>query len=108
MVISANVVMYVCYMGVELAYWCTSYVLADNGVRKRFRKNWWLFIVMPLYRFVLFWFRFGGFLSVLTEPADWKVKDPITQVREGLRKLKNGVLLQLKRSVAAIINVFSS
>jgi biofilm PGA synthesis N-glycosyltransferase PgaC len=104
MVVSANLVMYACYMGVEVAYWFTSYILADNGVRKRLRKNWWLFIVMPLYRFVLFWFRFGGFLSVLTEPADWKAKDPFTQVSEGMKKLKSGVALYLKKGVTAIIN----
>ena len=27
-------------------------------------------------------------VSVLTEPAEWKVKGPVTQVREGLRQLR--------------------
>jgi hypothetical protein len=43
---------------------------------------------MPVYRFILFWFRFGGFLSVLMEPAEWRVKDPYTQIKEGLADIK--------------------
>jgi biofilm PGA synthesis N-glycosyltransferase PgaC len=106
MVISANLAIYTCYMGMEFIYWCTSYILADSRVRKRLRKNWWLFTVMPLYRFILFWFRFGGFLSVLTEPADWKVKDPVAQIGDGFRRLKTGLSLYLKKGITSIINTF--
>ena len=66
-------------------------MLADDAARKRLRRNWWLCGVLPMYRFILFWFRFGGFLSVLTEPAEWKVKDPVTQVRESLQQMRQGI-----------------
>jgi len=92
MVFTANVVMYVCYIGVEMAYFTTSYMLADDAVRKRLRQNWWLIGVMPMYRFTLFWFRFGGFLTVLTDPAEWKTKDPITEVREALAQLRQDLV----------------
>ena len=88
MIFTANVVMYVCYVGIEVAYYITSLMLADSAVRKRLRRNWWLCGVLPMYRFILFWCRFGGFVSVLTEPAEWKVKDPFAQVREGLHQLR--------------------
>ncbi len=88
MVFTANIVMYACYIGVEVAYYSTSLMLADGVVRKRLQRNWWLCAVLPMYRFILFWFRFGGFISVLTEPAEWKVKDPVIQVREGLHQLR--------------------
>jgi hypothetical protein len=43
---------------------------------------------MPIYRFILFWFRFGGFISVLMEPAEWRVQDPVAEVRAAFAKQK--------------------
>lgn len=88
MVISANIVMYCCYVMVEVAYISSSYIIANRGVRKRILRDWWGPIIMPVYRFILFWFRFGGFLSVLMEPAEWRVKDPYMQIKEGLADIK--------------------
>jgi hypothetical protein len=88
MVINANFVMYFCYMGIEVAYLVTAYILADNETRRRIKNDWWLFVVMPIYRFTLFWFRFGGFISVLMEPAEWRVQDPVAEVRAAFAKQK--------------------
>ena len=88
MVINANLVMYVCYMGIEVAYLVTAYILADKVTRLRIKSDWWLFVVMPIYRFTLFWFRFGGFISVLMEPAEWRVQDPVAEVRAAFAKQK--------------------
>jgi len=91
MVFSATLIMYVCYMFVEYAYWQAAWLVADSHIRDRLKQDWWLFLVMPTYRFTLFWFRFGGFLSVLLETAEWRVKDPFTQTSEALKDVKKGV-----------------
>jgi hypothetical protein len=38
--------------------------------------DWWLFTVMPAYRFLLFCFRFVGFISAMNEPSQWKTASP--------------------------------
>ena len=91
MVFSATLIMYACYMVVEYAYWQAAWFVADPHIRDRLKQDWWLFLVMPTFRFTLFWFRFGGFLSVLLEPAEWRVKDPFTQTSEAFENVKKGV-----------------
>lgn len=92
LVVTATLAMYLCYMAIEVLYEITCYLLADNGPKQRVARNWWLFAVMPAFRYTVFWFRFGGFLSVLMEPAEWRVKDPVTEVRMGLSRLRGGVV----------------
>ncbi len=103
MVFSATIIMYVCYMGVEGAYWLAAWLIAEPRIRVRLKRDWWLFLVMPTFRFTLFWFRFGGFLSVLLEPAEWRVKDPFTQTSEALEGIKRGLLAGLQRWKQALV-----
>jgi hypothetical protein len=37
---------------------------------------------MPAYRYFVFWLRFAGVLTVLTEAHQWRTKDPVTASRE--------------------------
>jgi biofilm PGA synthesis N-glycosyltransferase PgaC len=103
MVFSATLIMYVCYMAVEGAYWGAAYLIADPPIRERLKSDWWLLLVMPVFRFTLFWFRFGGFLSVLLEPAEWRVKDPFTQTREAFEGIKTTFIASLQRWKQALV-----
>jgi len=60
LVVSATLLMYLCYM----------------------------VAVLPAYRFMLFWFRLGGFVTVLNEPAEWKTQAPWEQASDHLALLK--------------------
>jgi biofilm PGA synthesis N-glycosyltransferase PgaC len=102
-VFSATLIMYVCYMAVEGAYWGAAYFIADPPIRERLKSDWWLLLVMPVFRFTLFWFRFGGFLSVLLEPAEWRVKDPFTQTREAFEGIKTTFIASLQRWKQALV-----
>ena len=82
-----------------------SYLLADDVVRERIHRQWWIFFMMPGYRFMLFWFRFGGFVSVFTEPAVWRTTPPWSDTRQGLIKTQqaiNTTLLHIRRSVGIV------
>jgi hypothetical protein len=39
---------------------------------------------MPAYRYLLFWMRFTGTLTVLTEAHWWRTKDPVSATRDGV------------------------
>jgi len=85
-VIGAFIALYLCYMGIAAFSLLTTYLLAEGMPRRRIRDHWWVFIFMPAYRMGLFWFRFGGFVNVFMEPAEWRVKDPWTMTKEGLAR----------------------
>ena len=76
LVIAAGLAMYLCYMTVDAMIMANCYLLGHQAARRRLRKNWWLFTVLPAYRFILFWFRLGGFVAVLNDPPKWRTSPP--------------------------------
>jgi putative glycosyltransferase (exosortase G-associated) len=92
LVMSASFAMYGVYMAVEALYLLVAYVVAEGQAKRRIRRDWWMFTVMPAYRWMTFWFRIGGFLAVLMEPKQWRVADPLTQTRAGALKVATATL----------------
>ena len=87
LVVSATLSMYLIYMVVDGIYVAVAYILADDVVRRRLRDDWWLFMVMPGFRWMTFWFRFGGFLSVMMDSHAWRVLDPVTETKFAMQRL---------------------
>ncbi len=88
LVVLATMLMYACSMVVEGMTMFTCYLLVRGDTRARVKKHWWLVAVLPAYRFMIFWFRLSGFLTVLNEPAGWKTKVPWEQAAEHVETLK--------------------
>ncbi|MCH8103246.1 MAG: hypothetical protein IIB28_08860 [Chloroflexi bacterium] len=53
---------------------------------------------MPAYRWTTFWFRFGGFLTVMTEGKSWRVRDPWTESALGVQRVGTTTLTFLTQS----------
>jgi len=87
MAIGSTVALYVLYAFIELLGMFTCYTLGNQRARSRLRAHWWLWLFMPGYRFLLFWFRFAGFLNTLTEEPRWAVDTPWRQTKEGIKDL---------------------
>ncbi|MCH7740604.1 MAG: hypothetical protein IIC93_10735 [Chloroflexi bacterium] len=98
LVISGMITMYFIYMFVDAMYMVVAYILADEVNRKRIRKHWWIFAFMPAYRWTTFWFRFGGFLTVMTEGKSWRVRDPWTESALGVQRVGTTTLTFLTQS----------
>lgn len=97
LVVSASIGMYFFYALIDTLLMGTCYVLSTADIRTRLRDYWFLPLVMPAYRFILFWFRFGGFLNVLTDEAQWRVTDPWEETRAGLRTLGKSIRMLWQR-----------
>ena len=97
LIVSAIVVLYLFYVLIDLAWAGVAWLHARPPTRKRLRRIWWLLPVLPLYRMLIFWFRFSGFLYAVAEPGAWSVQDPLTQARRGIT--------ELRRSVARIAHI---
>ena len=98
LVVSATLSLYVIYMFVDALYIAVSYSVSTGEARARIRGDWWMFLFMPLYRWMTFWFRFGGFLAVMMEDKQWRARDPITETRDGLQRVTTVAMTFLTQS----------
>jgi putative glycosyltransferase (exosortase G-associated) len=87
LVVSATLVMYVFYIGINALTALTTYLIAGQLERERLRRNVWMVGLMPAYRFLIFAFRLAGSLITLAEPAEWRVSDPVTETKRAGLKL---------------------
>jgi len=92
--------MYVAYVIFDALYMVVGYAMADGRSRARLRSAWWVFAFLPIFRYITFWFRVGGFLEVLLEPPQWKVRSPWVQTVDGL--------VQLRASTVSLLSHVSS
>jgi cellulose synthase/poly-beta-1,6-N-acetylglucosamine synthase-like glycosyltransferase len=83
-VAAATVALYGAYTIIEAATWATSALLVVPPSSKRLWRGWWTIPFMPAYRYVVFWMRFAGVLTVLTEGHQWRTTDPVTASRREL------------------------
>lgn len=83
LIILAMIGLYIFYMVIDLLWTGVAWIDANEIARRRLLQSWWLLLLLPLYRMLVFWFRFSGFLMAVAEPGVWRVQDPITQMRAG-------------------------
>lgn len=88
LIVTAYLLVYFFYLLSELLWLLAAYIYADVEVKCRIRKNWIYCLFMPLYRSLIFFFRFSGFLHALSEPGNWSVQDPGKQIKEGLKTVR--------------------
>jgi biofilm PGA synthesis N-glycosyltransferase PgaC len=87
----AWVVLYAFYMLIDVLWVGVAALGSTPAARRRLRQSWWLFGIMPLYRMLIFWFRFSGFLSAVAEPGVWRVQDPVKRSKQGWTELKTKI-----------------
>jgi putative glycosyltransferase (exosortase G-associated) len=83
----ATVALYAVYVAIEVLTWITNALLVVPPSDRRLHRGWWVIPVMPAYRYLVFWMRFAGTLTVLTEGHQWRTQDPVTASREELRAM---------------------
>ena len=101
MLVSAYIVVYGFYLLIELVWYAAAYAFSDRTTRKRALEHWMIVPLMPIYRILVFFFRFSGFLTTMSEPGKWVVPNPISQTREGWWDLKRRYQERATRSKKA-------
>ena len=84
----ALVAMYVLYVLMEVVNTLSAYSVSEQDTRRRVEESGWVLLAMPLYRFIVFHFRFSGFLVTLREEQEWTVAGPMSQTRRDIRALR--------------------
>jgi poly-beta-1,6-N-acetyl-D-glucosamine synthase len=85
----AILTMYVFYFALELVNTSVCYSIVDPSARRRVEQaGLATLLFMPLYRFVVFHFRFSGFLVTLKEKQTWSVPGPVGRFRKGTLRMR--------------------
>jgi len=91
-ILMAQLFIYGFYLLIDLAWIGVAWTGTNAAAQSRLYRFWWLLPLMPLYRMIIFWFRFSGFLNAVAEPGTWRVQDPIDQIVNGLHELRQSAL----------------
>lgn len=86
---------YLFYLLLELVNSVIAYNISDRQTRQRIEQSEWAVIGLPIYRFVVFHFRFSGFLVALTEEQQWTMRGPMQTAKRdaGMLRLRSVELL---------------
>lgn len=74
--------MYVLYLLIETVNTFAVFSIAEEDTRHRIERAGWVLFALPLYRFLVYYFRFSGFLIALTEDQQWTVPSRLTPISE--------------------------
>ena len=74
--------MYVFYVGIEVVSMLAVFSIAEEDSRHRIERCAWSVLGLPVFRFVVFHFRFSGFLVALTEEQQWTVTGGVSEFAE--------------------------
>ena len=77
LIIQSVVFMYVMYSFANfLLYICILMFLKDFPKLKRYyRRKWYLIFLLPVFNFVVFWFRFAGIINSIRGQQTWRVRN---------------------------------
>lgn len=79
-VIVAMIGLFMCYFILDGAYFLLAYEAVQKPYRNELKKIWWIIFLLPVYRYLLYWFRLAGIIVGIIEPKRWRVQDPIEQL----------------------------
>lgn len=99
LIVFANLFVFLMYLFIDINYIIIACFYVDEEYRKYIYANWWKIIMLPVYRFIVFWFRAAGAIHAVTEGAQWNVKNPAAQSAEALRSSKKSAIHWLKNKM---------
>ena len=70
-------------------------------IRKYYQRKWYFVFIMPIYNFLIFWFRFAGIINAIDGEKSWKTRT-FTQEKEKVNEIIKkdfGFLIRLKRKI---------
>lgn len=114
-IIMAVIAMYLFYLAIEVVSALSVFAIADEHTRNRMERSGWTLLTLPLYRFVVFHFRFSGFLVTLKEEQQWTMTGPMSATGQDLRTLRlrsiemvSGLMSFSRASTARLVQLSQS
>lgn len=101
----ALIAIYAFYLLLEVVNAVTAYSIADRRTRARIEESEWMLLGLPLFRFVVFHFRFSGFLAALTEKQQWTMQGPLQTARGDADRFMRLRSIQLLTGLFGMVSV---
>lgn len=89
MVLVAMFGLFVCYLLIDGSYFLVAYKNVTKSYRKELKKIWWMVFILPLYRYLSYWFRLSGIIAGMTEQKSWRVENPVKQCTDVFKMYRN-------------------
>ncbi|MEN6326633.1 MAG: TIGR03111 family XrtG-associated glycosyltransferase [Syntrophomonas sp.] len=96
-IVIAMLGMFICYFLLESSTFYIAYKGSSPEYQEELKRIWWIIFFMPIYRYVVYWFRLAGIIGVLTEEKSWKTENPLIQMGAILRSNKEEYMLALNK-----------
>ncbi len=99
LIIQSVLIMYLLYvLATFLLYLCIVMFLKEfKELRSYYARKCYLVFLLPIYNFVIFWFRFAGIINSCKNEGTWKMKN-FTEERDVAKQI-------VKRDFAGVIHV---
>jgi poly-beta-1,6-N-acetyl-D-glucosamine synthase len=111
-IILAVIAMYVFYLAMEIINTLSVFSIADAHTRRWIERAGWVLLGLPLYRFIVFHFRFSGFLVTLTEEQKWTMDGPMSTASKDLLRIRSrsiefvtGIITLIQMSAGLLLRV---
>lgn len=103
LLILSTVLIYVLYAFSAFLFYLNvlCFLSGFKDIRRYYAKLWYLVILMPLYNFITFWFRFAGIINATQGEQSWKTKT-LTQEKEKVKELVSKDFRFLTRTLKMI------
>lgn len=77
LIIESVIIMYILYViATFLLYICIIlFLYREKPLLKYYARKWYLVILLPLYNFMVFWFRFAGIINAIKGAQTWRMKN---------------------------------
>ncbi|MDD3269840.1 MAG: putative glycosyltransferase, exosortase G system-associated [Syntrophomonadaceae bacterium] len=85
-IVIALIGMFVCYFILEVCTFYIAYKGSTEEYQEELKRIWWIVFFMPLYRYLVYWFRLAGIIGVLTEEKSWKTENPVILLQNIVRE----------------------
>ncbi len=73
-VVTAVAAMYIAYVIVECLFYAAAYRYVGRADQAWLKGIAWIVLVMPAFRFMIYWFRLAGILHAVAEPQRWNTR----------------------------------
>lgn len=103
------VFLYVFYVVFDILQTFAAYSISDEDTKDAIGDCFQYVLTLPFYRFIVFYFRVSGYLSVFKDPQSWKVQWPLDDVKNkanGIQHRMNGSTSGIVSFLYSILDVF--
>lgn len=81
LLVTVLIALYLFYLLVDVAWVLAGLVSLPADERRALLHRAVALPVLPIYRFIIYWYRVAGIVAAVAEPGVWRAEDPVTRLR---------------------------